>query len=116
MHKGTVTIPTTDNNGERGTLASELLRTAARVLARAFGGFTYHRATGGYIMANGDLQTEPVWVLATLTDDEDRLRTILDDIARTIAGELDQESVLTTIEPAAATFHAPAMGNAELAA
>ncbi len=91
-----VFIPTTVNGNEPAPadLIARWVKAAKTKFATLFGGFTAHRAVGGWLSPVHGLIEEAVTVITSFTDDAglDRLAEV-EEFAAAVAEALNQEAV-----------------------
>lgn len=79
-----------------GRTRTDIAKAIGERLAVAYGGFTMVPAEGGYIMSNGELLVEPVWVFDVAVSDDytpNEVRQYATMAAEEIKREMTQESV-----------------------
>jgi hypothetical protein len=99
-HRIAVFIPSTINGNEPAPadLIARWVKSAKLKFADLFGGFTAHRAVGGWMSPANGLVEEPVTVVSSFTDDGlDRLGEV-EEFAATVAEALGQEAVALEID------------------
>ena len=100
-HRIAIYIPSTDNGSEPAPaeLIARWVKNAKTKFAELFGGFTAHRAVGGWVSPVHGLIEEPVTVVASYTDDDglDRLGEV-EEFAAAVAEALGQEAVTLEID------------------
>lgn len=100
-HRVAVFIPSTINGTEPAPadLIARWVKSAKLKFADLFGGFTAHRAVGGWLSPVHGLVEEPVTVVTAFTDDDglDRLGEV-EEFAATVAEALGQEAVALEID------------------
>lgn len=103
QHRIAVIIPSTVNANDSAPndVIAKWIRAAKMKFARLFGGFTAHRAVGGWVSPEHGLIEENVTVVASFTDDDGL--TFLDDVkefAARMAEEMGQEAVSVEVDHA----------------
>lgn len=100
-HRVAIYIPSTINGNEPAPahLIARWVKSAKLKFAELFGGFTAHRAVGGWMSQVHGLVEEPVTVVTAFTDDAglDRLGEV-EDFAAAVAEALGQEAVSVEID------------------
>lgn len=100
-HKIAVYIPSTVNGHEPAPadLIAKWVKSAKLKFAELFGGFTAHKAVGGWVSPIHGLVEEPVTVITSFTDDDglDRLGEV-EEFAAAVAEALGQEAVTVEID------------------
>jgi hypothetical protein len=100
-HRIAIFIPSTVNGNEPAPadLIARWVKTAKLKFAELFGGFTAHKAIGGWMSPIHGLIEEPVTVVASHTDDDglDRLGEV-EEFAAAVAEALGQEAVTVEID------------------
>jgi hypothetical protein len=100
-HRISIFIPSTVNGNEPAPadLIARWVKSAKLKFAELFGGFTAHRAVGGWVSPVHGLVEEPVTVVTSFTDDDglDRLGEV-EEFAATVAEALGQEAVTLEID------------------
>ncbi|HEY7328065.1 MAG TPA: hypothetical protein VH592_10515 [Gemmataceae bacterium] len=100
-HRIAVYIPSTVNGNEPAPadLIAKWVKSAKVKFSQLFGGFTAHRAVGGWMSLIHGLVEEPVTVVTSFTDDDglDRLGEV-EDFAAAVAEALGQEAVTLEID------------------
>ncbi len=100
-HRIAVIVPSTVNGNEAAPneVVAKWSKAAKVKFARLFGGFTAHKAVGGWVSAEHGLIEEPVTVVASFTDDDGLI--FLDDVkefAARMADEMGQEAVSVEVD------------------
>jgi hypothetical protein len=100
-HRVSIFIPSTVNGHEPAPadLIARWVKSAKLKLAQLFGGFTAHRAVGGWVSPVHGLVEEPVTVVTSFTDDDslERLAEV-EEFAAAVAEALGQEAVTLEID------------------
>jgi hypothetical protein len=100
-HRVAIYIPSTTHGNEPAPadLIARWVKSAKLKFAELFGGFTAHKAVGGWVSPVHGLIEEPVTVVASHTDDDglDRLGEV-EEFAATVADRLGQEAVTVEID------------------
>ena len=100
-HRISIFIPSTVNGNEPAPadLIARWVKSAKLKFAELFGGFTAHRAVGGWVSPVHGLVEEPVTVVTSFTDDHglDRIGEV-EEFAATVAEALGQEAVTLEID------------------
>jgi len=100
-HRISVFIPSTVNGHEPAPadLIARWVKSAKTKFAELFGGFTAHRAVGGWMSPVHGLIEEQVTVVTAFTDDDgvDRLGEV-EEFAAAVAEALGQEAVTIEID------------------
>jgi hypothetical protein len=100
----TIVIPTKDKDGcELGQIRNIVMDTVLLSVSAEFGGFTAYSATGGWIDDSGKLVIEQVTVIESYTENPNinGINRHLDELASGIARDLNQNSVMFTIDSVA---------------
>lgn len=101
QHKVAIIVPSTINGSETAPrqLVNQWLKSAKIKFARLFGGFTAHKAIGGWVSDQHGLIEEAVTVVSSFTDD-DGLRFVGDvrEFAARMAEALGQEAVSVEVD------------------
>jgi hypothetical protein len=100
-HRISIFIPSTVNGHKPAPadLIARWVKSAKLKFAQLFGGFTSHRAVGGWVSPVHGLVEEPVTVITAFTDDDglDRLGEV-EEFASAVADALGQEAVTLEID------------------
>lgn len=101
QHKVAIIIPSTINASESANheIVLQWLQAAKIKFARLFGGFTAHKACGGWVSQEHGLIEEKVTVVSSFTDDDglsflDEVR----DFAARMAEAMGQEAVSVEVD------------------
>lgn len=101
QHKVAIIIPSTINTNADAPqeVVGKWLQAAKVKFARLFGGFTAHKACGGWVSAEHGLIEEKVTVVSSFTDD-DGLSFLEDvrDFAARMAEAMGQEAVSVEVD------------------
>lgn len=100
-HRIAIYIPSTThgNKPAPADLIAKWVKSAKLKFAELFGGFTAHKAVGGWVSPVHGLIEEPVTVIAAHTDDDglDRIGEV-EEFAAAVAEALGQEAVTVEID------------------
>ena len=100
--KVTITIPSTQKNGQPVQNRATYLDGAVRSMCGAFGGCTATDGTGSWVDDNGKTVSETVTVLTSYVDTDkvsrDEADGIMDNLAHWVKDRLNQYCVLVTVE------------------
>ncbi len=101
---GKLYLPSVTRDGAliNASQRERVLSLVCRTFSEKFGGATVTEGRGYYVNFDGNLVTEPVTIIETITDSDPS--SILDNIADYVKETLRQECVLYTVEPVKAAF------------
>lgn len=106
MFKLTIYLPNRDKNGDYIPHESYSMTEATIMesLTDMYGGVTYTKAQGSYKTKGGSVIVEDTGLISVLMDNAERAEAFMPTWAANIKDELNQETVLYTIEKLEARF------------
>ena len=100
-HRISIYIPSTKNGNQPAPadLIAKWVKSAKIKFAKLFGGYTAHKAVGGWVSLNHGLIEESVTLITSHTDDDglDRISEV-EEFAATVAEALGQEAVTIEVD------------------